>query len=565
MKNKTRPISLALGVVLIVGILSSTMVFSMELESEETLQNENLYEINTADDLQNINDDVNADYVLANDIDASDTGDWNDGEGFLPIGDEFDIGEFTGTFDGQGHSITGLYINRTSSDIGLFGRIGEGAVIRDVSLIDVDITGYGDVGGLIGQNNEGLVQDIHISGYVRGESTVGGLIGYNWAGIVEDSSVTADVYGIDAFSLWGTVGGLIGYNYMGTVERSYATGDVIAEDGVQIGGLIGANRGSFANEVEVLSSYATGRVIGREDVGGLIGWNAELATLNDVYSVGDVTGNENVGGLIGSNEGHLNTVSNAYSTGKVSGEESVGGLIGFIDDDAIVENSFWDSDTSEQSESMGGTPKTTEEMKDVATFTDLSTDGLDEPWDFVDNPNDDSGFKEIWDIDGRTNVGYPYLTQEIVEEIELPVLDITHPFDGQTIYSTEVVVEWETEQGTYPISHHEIQVSGENWQDIGITNSYTLDELEEGEYTINLRVFDDEDNRVEDSVDFNVFIDDDEDPIDDEDPVDDDDPVDEPEDDEEEDDDDDGIPGFNFILLTTATIIALLIYKIRKR
>jgi hypothetical protein len=91
----------------------------------------------------------------------------------------------------------------------------------------------------------------------------------------------------------------------------------------------------------------------------------------------------------------------------VSGNSSVGGLAGY--NNATVSNSFWDTETSGQSSSDGGTGKTTAEMKNVDTFTDLSTVGLDSTWDFVGNPNDDTGNDDYWDIDGTTNDGYPYL------------------------------------------------------------------------------------------------------------------------------------------------------------
>ncbi|MBC8384829.1 MAG: hypothetical protein H8E57_04860 [Candidatus Cloacimonetes bacterium] len=94
----------------------------------------------------------------------------------------------------------------------------------------------------------------------------------------------------------------------------------------------------------------------------------------------------------------------------MSGNWYVGGLVG-DEHNATCENSFWDVDTSGQTVSDGGTGKTTSEMKDVATFTDITTVGLDSPWDFVGNPNNDTGSDDYWDIDEtRMNGGYPYLS-----------------------------------------------------------------------------------------------------------------------------------------------------------
>ena len=109
--------------------------------------------IRTVDDLQKMGDQENADYELANDIDASATRNWNSGKGFAPLGTPQD--RFTGTIDGKGYNITGLYINRPAQDyVGLIGRAYRpGGFIRDLNLIDVDITGGGVVGAIAGNNS----------------------------------------------------------------------------------------------------------------------------------------------------------------------------------------------------------------------------------------------------------------------------------------------------------------------------------------------------------------------------------------------------------------------------
>ncbi len=101
----------------------------------------------------------------------------------------------------------------------------------------------------------------------------------------------------------------------------------------------------------------------------------------------------NIGGLVGRNYSGC-TIINSYSTGTVNGYSPVGGLVG-VNYLSTVSNSFWDTETSGQSNSAAGTGKTIAQMKDVATFTDLSTLGLDNPWDFLNNPNDDSGNEDI--------------------------------------------------------------------------------------------------------------------------------------------------------------------------
>ena len=105
--------------------------------------------ITTCTELQNIRNNLAGDYYLANDIDCSCTSDWNGGAGFEPIGTSGS--KFTGTFDGKGYKITNLYINRPSTyNVGLFGSTGSGSEIKNVSLEEVNVSGYMRVGGLVG-------------------------------------------------------------------------------------------------------------------------------------------------------------------------------------------------------------------------------------------------------------------------------------------------------------------------------------------------------------------------------------------------------------------------------
>jgi len=95
------------------------------------------------------------------------------------------------------------------------------------------------------------------------------------------------------------------------------------------------------------------------------------------------------------------------------GASRVGGLIGRVQGTPTIVDCFWDTQTSGQATSAGGTGKTTAEMTDDATFTDEDTVGLDTPWDFVDNPHDDAANEDLWSI-GSLNNGYPYLTDNPV-------------------------------------------------------------------------------------------------------------------------------------------------------
>jgi tRNA A-37 threonylcarbamoyl transferase component Bud32 len=413
----------SLGIILIL-LTSSFLIFIPKVESQNRFSGSGSgtpsdpYVITNVKQLQEMKYDLKAYYVLGNDIDASETKNWNNGQGFEPIGDKDN--PFTGSFDGRGHKIYNLYINTTRSYVGLFGYVGKEGIIKNVGLEKVEISSKGgDVGGLIGWNS-GIVSNSYSIGTVNGDWHVGGLVGYN-VGTISNSYSTGVVKGniligglvgsndrggivsnsYSTGSVNGTwrVGGLIGHN-AGEVLNSYSIASVGGKQD-EIGGLIGVNSGKVSN------SYSTGSVNGLSSVGGLIGYNTEGGTVSNCFSTSSVSGKYvKIGGLIGSNHGK---VFNCYSIGTVKGYAGVGGLIGH--NEGSVSNSFWDIQTSGHIYSAGGTGKTTEEMKNVQTYTNVAwSKGLESPWDFVGNPYDDKGNENIWAIAPNVNNGYPYLT-----------------------------------------------------------------------------------------------------------------------------------------------------------
>jgi hypothetical protein len=367
-------------------------------------------------DLDAIRNNLSDNYLLMNDLDSTVTGydelaspTANGGQGWQPIGNE--TNSLTSSFDGQGYEICDLVINRPVADFaGLFGAVGGEGIIQKVRVVDIDVTGLYYVGGLLGRN-WGNVSDCYASGSVSGFGTVGGLLGANW-GNVSDCYAMANVssswepgglvgenYGAVSNSCatgsvsgsWD-VGGLVGLNHdWGTVSNSYATGTVSGD--YYAGGLVGLNhdRGTVSN------SYATGTVSGDYCAGGLVGCNYE-GTVSNSYATGTVTGTEYVGGLLGANEG---TVSNSYATGTVTGTEYVGGLLGY-NQGGTVTNSFWDTETSGQSTSDGGTGRNTTEMHNITTFSGAT-------WNItaVANPSL-RNLSYIWNI--VNNVTYPFLS-----------------------------------------------------------------------------------------------------------------------------------------------------------
>ncbi|MCA6128122.1 GLUG motif-containing protein [Thalassolituus oleivorans] len=255
--------------------------------------------------INNLDFDTNADGVM----DANDAY-WNEGEGWMPISSSST--PFTSTFDGNGHQIRNLYINRSSTNyVGLFGYIlGESAQLRNI--------------GLTGE----LMQ-------VLGDDYVGGLVGYaKSAARIDQSYVTGAVSGSSS------VGGLAGMSYSNSaINNSFASGAVTGDSSV--GGLVGYFSSSTIN-----SSFATGAVTGNSSVGGLVG-TLSSSDISTNFASGAVTGNSSVGGLVGYSSS--STINSSFATGAVIGDSYVGGLTGYSN--STVTNSHWATDTTGQLDS----------------------------------------------------------------------------------------------------------------------------------------------------------------------------------------------------------------------
>ena len=195
------------------------------------------YEIASARHLWLLRNHLTSHFELLKDLDLSVV---TEREGFDPIGDWRN--PFIGTFDGKGKVIKNLRINRpTEIYVGLFGGVGDGGVVKNIGLEDVDLRGGGLTGGLAG-SNVGRIEKSYATGDVVGEDRIGGLVGYNDK-IVENSYASVDVTGTEY------VGGLVGINHYinGTdlsligIGNSYATGTVTGTRNVGVGGLVGYN------------------------------------------------------------------------------------------------------------------------------------------------------------------------------------------------------------------------------------------------------------------------------------------------------------------------------------
>jgi hypothetical protein len=299
---------------------------------------------------------------------------------------DFYIPYFAGEFDGNGFKISNLSFNFDFiNNVGLFGYLTPDGKVAQVGVENVNVAGANDVGGLVGWN-EGIVSSSNSSGSMTGTWYVGGLMGMNQGTVIDSYSAGSVTISRD------NVGGLVGRN-KGTIRDSYSTSSVIGDNFA--GGLVGSN----SDEGTVIDSFSTGAVTGNDRVGGLVGANHDI--VSNSYSTGSVTGDDKVGGLVGRN--YKGTVSNSYSTGSVTGDDYVGGLVG-LNEDGTVSDSFWDTETSGQSTSDGGTGKTTTEMKDIATFSGAT-------WDIVAVANPDMRNPSyIWNI--VTGLTYPFLSWE---------------------------------------------------------------------------------------------------------------------------------------------------------
>ena len=326
-------------------------------------------------------------------FDAGDTY-WNDGAGWLPIGEPETPFRYNAVFDGNGHTIANLYIRRTDAGhIGFFRATGEDAVIRNLGLTALRITGGDRVGGLVG-DNDGAIVNSYTTGRAAGGGRVGGLAGFNSGRISGSySSVPVGVGGIGDY-----VGGLVGYS-VGSIDDSHATGSVAGESDY-VGGLVGYSAGSidgshatgsvtsgsdragglvgYSSGV-ITASYATGDVTGESRyVGGLVGINHDGA-ITASYATGSVTGVDYyVGGLVGYSEG---TITASYATGSVTGKSGVGGLVGTGSSNSVTD-SYWDAQTTGQSRSAGGLGKTTRELQAPTANTGIYAGWNAEWWDF---------------------------------------------------------------------------------------------------------------------------------------------------------------------------------------
>ena len=261
---------------------------------------------------------VNKDLLTS--INTDDDGNVTNGTSFhawSPMGMADEKGKITGyykgIFDGNGHSISGVYVN------------------RDEAADDVDMRFKGSI-GLFGYH-DGVIRNLGIlDSYMRGNYYIGSICGYNNCGMIQNCYSTARVGGV----LY--IGGISGRIHHGIVENCYNAGNVCGNR--EIGGICGDNYSIIE------SCYNIGSVSGNEDVGGIAGWgydvedDSDSCKIVDCYNMGKVTGKKNVGGICGYD--YCSLVENCYSQATVSGNTNVGGICG-KGYKADFQNAYYDS------------------------------------------------------------------------------------------------------------------------------------------------------------------------------------------------------------------------------
>ncbi|WP_405155123.1 S-layer homology domain-containing protein [Paenibacillus sp. FSL K6-0108] len=462
-----------------VVVLSFLMVFGMlpVVFQQGVVQAKSCYEmtetdsddvewrlISTPEELYCVREDLNGNYKLKNDISEAAMSTFLNGGSWTPIAEmiEDELMPFTGRFDGNGYSISGLKTTDENQNyVGLFSLL-QGAEVKNLVLNDVLFTGNVRVGGLAGDIVDSRIEGVHISGNIKGNMRVGGISGLSDESeyINNSTNVAVIALGEDGDSL----GGLFGESNKGTIIANAAEGTVNGYEA--IGGLIGESNDNFIRQ-----SYASGQVTGNYQVGGLIGQlNYELShTIADNYVVGSVrshaTGDndfsaEAIGGLIGevkSDSGAtsaLINIQNNYMAASMDitvpdnssspiDDQTIGSVIGNLNDpenQVIFTNNYYDlakSSTNQQNGSNYAASLTTEQMKQQSNFSGWDFDG-------------------VWTTRNRINDGYPILrSSKLMNAPTPPLPDPTigylypYPMYGTVTQSTSKVTVKLNEAGRF--------------------------------------------------------------------------------------------------------------------
>ena len=309
-------------------------------------------------------------YELVADISLATYADADGGKGWQPLGHDInssnlgicDGAAFSGTFEGNGWTISDLNISRSGQDcVGLFGHVAANSEIRNLTLHAEAVTGGSRVGGLVGQGDSArIVSSSVVVAEVRGNYLVGGLVGSGErARIISSSVVVAEVRGNHL------VGGLMGRSFFAQIYSSSVVAGRVRKTGSgvanEIGGLVGRGVSVRIHSSSVVVDEVRGG--SRDALGGLIGNGNDARIVSSSVMVGQVIGSGFVGGLVGSFDG--GKVAYSYV---VSGSDTAM-LVGSGSGTGVA--SYWDSDTSGVTSGDIGDPQTTSDLRSPTGYTDI--------------------------------------------------------------------------------------------------------------------------------------------------------------------------------------------------
>ena len=331
---KKRILSVMLALVMIIGMLPMTasavdnLTATIDTGAKVTIKDtdgDGYYEIGTADQLYAfaalvnggetaINGELVADIVVNTGVvvDGELSGDASGFRLWNPIGAESQ--SYVGTFEGNNHTIKGLYAKTNAHVMGFFRYIGKDGKLQNLGICDSFFAATTTVGAFAG-NSKGVIANCYNINCVLKNQATGGIVGSN------DGTVT-NCYNMSDIKAGGKdkVGGIAGANY-GAITNCYNTGNV--KGMLYVGGIAGDNKTSS----RVTNCYNTGNIDGATCVGGVVGLNEK--TVADCYNTGIVSGRADVGGVVGRNAKKDSViVKNCYNTGTVDGELGGGGVAG---------------------------------------------------------------------------------------------------------------------------------------------------------------------------------------------------------------------------------------------
>jgi hypothetical protein len=334
-------------ILIIVSLLVLVNIFADGVMPQGTGTETNPYQINTLDNLLWLSTNSSSwssHFIQTSDIDASETVNWNYGEGFSPIGNA--ANRFTGSYDGQDYIIHSLYIYRPFNyNIGLFGYLNN-AMITNINTMDADVWGAMLVGAVSGYCSNTLITNCSSSGAVNGGGRLGGIIGECQSSSLQNcfSSIVND------YNVVNHVGGIVGYASDSSITQ--CSSDATLENANTVGGIVGESIDSFT-----CFCNFTGYIIGICTVGGIAGSNNN-STISNCTNSGTLTTNpsnqiqsKGLGGIVGTNRGNIYNCSNY---GEINGFAWVGGIVGYMADDSNVRDCTSTGNVNGSASGVGG-------------------------------------------------------------------------------------------------------------------------------------------------------------------------------------------------------------------